>query len=309
MDTTDMIRDILSGIEQVGIHVPWLTVAPDYVGSERDSKNTGPTGFDLAGINEWEPGDRLDYRNTARTGWRTKFTLVFEQPRQLSVALFVESSSTIDYGMVDQTKKRLTATLMASILLNTACTSDLASYGIWSGSTLLQYRKSAPAGRQIVPALNAYLDPDAETDETEPSSESGLAQLIERLPLNRRCLVFIISDGLSDADMAALDQVAGMHDFVVLKVGDLRERELPSGFGFRDIEDVATGRTISIWLSNKSREQWRKAFDERRRQLSEQLGSLGIALEEFFTNESAEAIAEKLVPVFAGYRPIKDGTS
>ncbi len=41
----------------VGIEVPWRTNAPDYSGSERDSETSGDSGFDLAGIKEWEPGD------------------------------------------------------------------------------------------------------------------------------------------------------------------------------------------------------------------------------------------------------------
>jgi uncharacterized protein (DUF58 family) len=307
MDIPSTIQEILAGLEQVGIQVPWLTSTPAYTGSERDSKIDGQTGFDIAGVKEWEPGERLDHRTTARTGWRTHYTLVFEEARELTVFVLAEDSPSVDFGMVNQTKKQLTATLMASILSNAACTSELAGYGIWSGPQLKQFRGVEPAGRQLLPAINAYLDPEAEIDDTDPAAESGMGQALLRLPVDRRCLVFVISDCLgsrSAADQEALEYAAGMHDLVFLVVGDLRERELPGkGRGFRDIEDLSSGQTMSVLLTDKTRKQWRDEFDRHRHELRKGLSDLGIAMEEFYTNETGEQLSDKLLPIYAGIRP------
>jgi uncharacterized protein (DUF58 family) len=154
--------------------------------------------------------------------------------------------------------------------------------------------------------LNGYLDPDAESDETEASSESGLGKALLRLPTDRRCLVFVISDGLSrkPEDTEALEIAAAIHDVVFLVVGDMRERELPGkGFGFREIEDISSGQVVGIMLSDKTRKRWREGFDLDRRKLREHLENLGISMEEFFTHESSGHFAEKLLPILAGYRP------
>jgi uncharacterized protein (DUF58 family) len=306
MDTSETIQEIVGGLEQVGIHVPWRTNAPDYMGSERDSATTGDTGFDIAGFKEWEPGERIDTRTTARSGWRQKFTRVLEQPREVTVFVIVEESASVKYGMVNQTKKELSARLLASVLLNAAAYSDFAGYAIWSGMDLLQFRRAQPAGRIVTRALEAYLDPDMEPDGNDREEQTGLGIALSRLPMDRKCLVFVISDcqSRSPADQFALEQASAMHDVVFLVVGDLRERELPQeGFGFRDIEDIESGTTISVFLSKETREAWRQDFDRRRKELGDALIPLGIAVEEFFTSETLEQLNDKMIPILQGFRP------
>ncbi|HEY9774270.1 MAG TPA: DUF58 domain-containing protein [Planktothrix sp.] len=305
MDIADQILDTLVGLEQVGIQVAWRTSAPHYTGSERDSNMTGETGFDLAGMKEWEPGDRLDTRTTGRTGWRTRYTRVYEQPRELTVYAIVEDSQSVQYGMVNQTKKQLAAKLMASVLLNATALNDLSGYAVWSGEHLQRFRKPAPAGHTLYAALSFYLDSERENDELQPSEISGLGQALTRLPADRRCLVFVISDCLawSESDRDALDQAASQHDIVFLVVGDLRERELPDeGFGFRDIEDIQTGKKVSVFLSAEARRRWQEDFDRRREEMRKRLENFGISMEEFFTDQTVDELNEKIVPVLAGQR-------
>lgn len=306
MTVENTIQDILKGVELTGIEVPWRTNSPDYSGSERDSVTTGDSGFDLAGIKEWEPGDRLAVRPTARTGWRTKFTLVYDQPRELTVFVIVEDSETVDFGVIKTTKKELSAWLLGSVLQNTACTSDLAGYAICSGNNVKQFRGQQPAGRLLLQGLFGFLDKDAEDDGNEASeTQSGLAQALERLPMDRRCLVFLISDfqNLSPADQAALEVVGNAHDTIALVVGDPRERDLPEGSGFRDLEDLGSRGVSGIHLSDKTRKQWREDFDRQRLELRNRLLDLGISMQEFWTSEDPVELNEKILPIYAGYRP------
>jgi len=302
------VPEILAGVEVVGIEIPWRTSAPNYGGSERDSDTTGDTGFDLAGTKEWEPGDRLAVRPTAKTGWRTKYTLVFDQPRELTVFVLVEGSPSIDFGIVQKTKQQLSAFLLASMLENTACTMDLAGYALWSENMIKQFRPVQPAGRLTLQALFGYLDPDSEDDGFEASeTQSGLAQALERLPMDRRCLVFVVSDfqRCNEDDMRALEDVSGQHDIVACVVGDPRERDLPDGTGFRDIEDIGSGKVAGVHLNDRTRKQWRESFDAARRELRQKLADLGIAMQEFFTDEAPETLNEKLSLIYGGYRPFE----
>jgi hypothetical protein len=302
------VHDILAGVEVVGIEVPWRTNAPEYRGSERDSDTTGDTGFDLAGTKEWEPGERLAVRPTAKTGWRTKYTLVYDQPRELSVFVIVEGSPSIEFGIVEKQKQHLSAALLASALENTAATMDLAGYAFWSGNLVKQFRAVQPAGRLTMQALFGYLDPDAEDDGYEPSeTQSGLAQALERLPMDRRCLVFIISDfqRFNEADLRALEDVSGSHDMIACVVGDPRERDLPGGTGFRDIEDIGTGSVAGVHLNDRTRKQWRDSFNRERLELRSKLAELGVAMQEFFTNETPVELNEKLSLIYGGHRPFE----
>jgi hypothetical protein len=306
MTVEDLIQDILSGVLSVGIEVPWRTNAPDYSGSERDSETLGDSGFDLAGIKEWEPGDRLAPRPTAKTGWRTKYTLVFEQPRDLTVYVLVENSKSVDFGVVRHTKKELSAWLMGSVLQNTACTNDLLGYSIWSGNKIHQLRTHRPAGRLIQQGLFGYLDEDSEEDGfDEVEGQSGLVQSLERLPMDRRCLVFIISDwqNYSAADKDALEAAAEKHDVIALVVGDRRERELPDGTGFRDLEDLGTGGVSGIHLSDKTRRQWRESFDAQRQELRKTLVDFGGSMQEFWTDQDVDGLNETILPIYSGHRP------
>jgi len=248
-------------------------------------------------------------RPTAKTGWRTQFTLVYDQPRELTVFVLVEDSKSVDFGVVHQTKKQLSAWLMASVLQNTACTSDLAGYSIWTGNTIKQFRKQQPAGRLIQQGLFGYLDADAEDDGNEVhASESGLSQSLEQLPMDRRCLVFLVSDfqNFGAREVQALEQVSETHDVVALVVGDRRERDLPEGSGFRDLEDLGSGGLSGIHLSDKTRTQWREDFDGQRRELQKRLIDLGISMQEFWTDQDAQSLNETILPIYSGYRPQED---
>ena len=306
MTIENKMLDILSTVQVIGIEVPWRTNAPDYSGSERDSNTTGDSGFDLAGVKEWEPGEKLAVRPTARTGWRTKFTLVYDQPRELTVFVLVEDSPSVAFGVVNQTKKELSAWLMGSVLQNTACTNDLAGYSIWTGNTVKQFRQQQPAGRLVQQGLYGYLDEDADDDGNDASAEdSGLSQSLERLPMDRRCLVFLISDfqNFSAADLQALEMVSETHELIALVVGDRRERDLPEGSGFRDLEDLGSGGVSGIHLSDKTRSQWRDSFDSQRLELRKRLLDLGISMQEFWTDQDAESLNETILPIYSGKRP------
>jgi len=301
MDTDLIIQEIRSSVEAVAIQVPWRTVAPDYEGSERDSRVPGDTGFDIAGVREWEPGLKLDYLLTARTGWREKLSIEWEQPRQLTVQVFVKESPSIDYGVVKQNKARLAAALVAWVLTGASALSDLAGYGIWSEKGVKRFSRPRSAAKQIYPLLEAYVE-NGEVDEPCENGAAALYSLVERLPTNRKCLVFVISDSLSAEEMNALDAASG-HDVVVLAVGDLRERELPPGRGFREIQDINTGKTITVLLNEDTRQKWRAAFDKQRSDLRSGLDELGMSMEEFFTHEDEPEFKEKLLPILGGHRP------
>jgi len=249
----------------------------------------------------------LDHFTTARMGWRTRYARVYEEPRELDVFVLSEDSERIRFGMVNQTKKQLISWLMAALISNADCMQDRAGYGIWSGNVLKRFSKAQPAGRQLFRALPAYIAPNPEEDEEpEPSEVSGLSQAFSRLPYDHRCLVFVISDDLSraPADLQALEEAGSLHDVVFLAVADQREQELPEGSGFRDIDDLTSGRTSSVYLSEQTRETWRQEFDRRREELRASLSDAGIAMEEFFTHETPEELNDKLLPIIGGYRPL-----
>ncbi len=309
MTVESTISDIMSTVEVTGIEVSWRTNAPDYSGSERDSLTTGDSGFDLAGVKEWEPGEKLAVQPTARMGWRTKYTMVYEQPRDLTVFVIVETSKSVDFGVVNHTKKELSAWLMGSVLQNTACTRDLGGYAIWSGNEIKQFRQHQPAGRLLLQGLFGYLDEDAEEDGNEVSdTQSGLSQALERLPLDRRCLVFLISDfqNLSASDQEMLEVVGNFHDTIALVVGDPRERDLPDGTGFRDLEDLGSGGVSGVFLSDKTRRQWRDNFNRQRQELRKRLVDLGISMQEFWTDQDEFALNERILPIYAGQRPMEN---
>jgi hypothetical protein len=306
MDTDLIIQEIRSSVEAVAIQVQWRTVAPDYEGSERDSRVPGDTGFDIAGVREWEPGLKLDYLLTARTGWREKLSIEWEQPRQLTVAVLVKESPSIAYGVVNQTKQKLAATLVAWVLTGASALCDLAGYGIWSEKGVKRFSRPRPAAKQIYPLLETYIEDPGMVEEPYENGAASLASLVERLPTNRKCLVFVISDGLSAEELKALD-AASEHDVVVLAVGDLRERELPEGTGFREIQDINTGKTITVLLNERTRQKWREAFDKQRSDLRTGLDGLGMSMEEFFTHEDEPEFKEKLLPILGGHRPRDKG--
>ncbi|MBU6452589.1 MAG: hypothetical protein KGS72_12460 [Cyanobacteria bacterium REEB67] len=302
-EAAETIQTILSGIVPVGLTIAWPTNKVEPGSGDRRTRIMGDTGFDLAKLKEWDPGDRVDGKASAKTGWRETLAALYEEPRDLTVWTIADNSPALIFGTQNMTERTLAATLLGRIL-GAASRDDRAGVITYDEQHLQQILPPKSASSQLLPALYSYLDPDESSFINNESSVSGLQQALLRLPLTERCLVFVISTfhNLTAEELQSLTTVGHVHDLVCLIIGDVRERELPEGFGLRELKDLRTGRSTTVWLSKRRRAQWAAEFDSERKRLRHSLGDAGAAVEEFNTSDGDEGIDLKLVPVLTGVR-------
>jgi uncharacterized protein (DUF58 family) len=75
----------------------------------------------------------------------------------------------------------------------------------------------------------------------------------------KKAVTFLVSDFRDSGFEKALAVAGRRHDLIAVRVGDLRERELPS-LGLLELEDPETGERVVV---NTSDARFRAAFTER----------------------------------------------
>ncbi len=334
-ETQEAIHDALAWVDSTPMYISWRSNQPFPGAGERKSRRRGPTIPDFATHQNWEPGDEInniDWVASAQTNMEQLVLRLYHEPRDINVVIVADLGPTMSFGTTEVTKRQFVARLSASILVSAEKTHDLVGLIAYPDPEQLHLVSPRPAKSVLRDVLQNVIECGApiENEAEPPTLRRGLASLgrtrphadpavlskrsrsarsvnnltdaLKRLPKSRS-LVFIVSDflNLSDADKAALKRAARTHYVVCLGVQDIRERELPSGFGFYTLQDISTGITQTIWLSDKNRRQYRHNFELLQRSLADFFDEAQIHYTAFST-ENSEAARRGIRELFWIYR-------
>ncbi|HZO24454.1 MAG TPA: DUF58 domain-containing protein [Chloroflexota bacterium] len=213
------------------------------LGGDLQSKVRG-SGFDLAEIREYQPGDdvrHLDWSATARTG--VPHVRQTYADRALDVWLLVDVSPSIDWGTARRTKRSHAQELVAAI------SQVVSRHNNRVGAILFAERPLdvlPPAiGRPHLFRLLAKL---RETPRRTVGGRTNLAAALDlaRSAIRRPSVVVVVSDLLvADGWAEALGKLTTRHEVVVLRIVDPRESELPD-VGIITLEDPETGEQLVV---------------------------------------------------------------
>ncbi len=111
---------------------------------------------------------------------------------------------------------------------------------------------------------------------SQAGSNHGFAECVERLAGTGE-LVFLVSDFHWSLDYLApiLDELADIN-VVPLVVWDMAEIKPPAQGGLLSVRDAETGHPRNLWLSKKTRRQWRENVIRRRGEIAAVFGASGI---------------------------------
>ena len=102
--------------------------------------------------------------------------------------------------------------------------------------------------------------------------------------LNKRGVVFLVSDFLDKNFEKPLRVLARRHDLIAVTVSDPRELTLPD-VGLLEIQDAETGETTVIDTGSKTvRSRYKRLAEEKNRELSDLFQSTGIDHIKLFTD-------------------------
>ena len=215
-------------------------------------------GMEFSEVREYQIGDdirSIDWNVTARYGH--PFVKVFEEERELTVMLLVDASSSGEFGTFDRMKGEIAVEICALLAFSAIKNNDKVGLIIFTDKVekFVPPRKGKSHVLRVLREMLYFRPEDRKTD---------IATALEYLNrvIRRRCVVFLVSDFLSQEYQKALRIVNRKHDIVAIHVVDPREKELPN-VGYVELEDAETGEQILLdTRDNKVRREYAEKTSE-----------------------------------------------
>jgi uncharacterized protein (DUF58 family) len=209
-------------------------------------------GMEFAEVREYIPGDEIrsiDWNVTARHG--TPYIKKFVEERELTVILVVDASSSGDFGSQGEMKGEVMATLSALLAFSATRNNDRVGLLIFT-SQVEMYIPPKKGRKHVLRVIREllYFKP------RERGTNLALALEYLNKILNRRAVVFVVSDFATGDFEKPIKAMMRKHDGVAITVWDPREREMPD-VGFLELEDAETGEVI---LVDTADEEFRRTF-------------------------------------------------
>ncbi|MBI5865791.1 MAG: DUF58 domain-containing protein [Planctomycetes bacterium] len=211
-------------------------------------------GMEFQEVREYQPGDdvrTIDWNVTARTG--RPFVKRFREERELTVMLLVDVSASQDFGTRRELKSHLVARLGATLAFSAIKNNDKVG--------LLQFtdrvEQFVPAKKGIRHVLRVIRELLYHQPRGRGTNIEAALDHMDRV-LNRRAVVFLISDFQAPDVSARLRVVRRRHDLIPILVRDPRERQMPP-VRFVELLDPETGEQLLVDTHSRA---FRRRFEE-----------------------------------------------
>ncbi len=203
------------------------------------------TGHDLAGLRDWQPGDRLstiDWAQSTLTNFSPLVIREFDQESSTSVMIAADVSDSTRCGAGGESIARVIARTVATFAMAAAFFQDRAGL-VTFDHAVRRIAVRPQAGRNhAIHCVDVYQDQLRRRDDTESVSHASFAGL-----LRTRSLVPVISDFLFEDPERFLAELADLnsaHDVFIVLIDSAFAFELPPlSAGWIEAADVETGRT------------------------------------------------------------------
>jgi len=197
-------------------------------------------------VREYQAGDDvrfIEWNASARMG--TTYSKLFEEERELSVYLLVDTSASNLFGSYQQSKKDLITEICAVIAFAAVNNNDKVSLILFSDKIekYIPEKKGREHILRMVRELLMFKPASKQTD---------IAKTLRFLnsTAKRKSIVFILSDFADDGYADQLGITAKKHDVIGIQVFDKLDKALPK-VGLIDICDPETGKTMLIDTHDK----------------------------------------------------------
>ncbi len=210
------------------------------------------TGHDLAGLRDWQPGDRLaaiDWPQSTLTNFSPLITREFDQESNAPIVIAADVSPSTRCGTSETPIAKVIARTVATLAMAAAFFQDRAGLVTFDGDRrwiAVGPRVGKGHAMHCAQAYQAHLEG---RDRPDAAPDVGFAGL-----LRKRSLVPVISDFLFEEPAPLLDELADLaaaHDVFLVMVDSAFAFALPAvSAGWVEGLDVETGRTRLIAASD-----------------------------------------------------------
>jgi uncharacterized protein (DUF58 family) len=240
-------------------------------------------GISFSEVREYQYGDdirQIDWNVTARAG--TPFVKVFEEERELTVMLLIDASRSGFFGTKNDFKNHVMAEI-GGVLAFSAITNNDKVGVIFFSDRIEKFIPPKKGKTHILRIINDIYDFEPIGKGTDISE----ALKLFNNAMKKKCITFLISDFICQKPYRdALNIAARKHDLIGIHLYDTRESELPD-VGLLHLSDAESEK--EIWLntsSKKVREEYKKNFHQRLKELKETFGKSGAELTSIRTDEN-----------------------
>ncbi|MBP9990904.1 MAG: DUF58 domain-containing protein [Bacteroidales bacterium] len=238
-------------------------------------------GMAFSEVREYQYGDdvrSIDWNVTARLNH--PYVKIFEEERELTVMLLVDTSGSNHFGTNHQFKEELVAEVAATIAFSAIQNNDKVGVIFFSDhiEKFIPPKKGRTHILRIIRELITF------------QPESNGTNLTEALRyftnvIKKRCTAFLLSDFYDENYSDALKIAANKHDLVAVRITDEKEQQLPN-LGLAKFYDPESGQTIWVDTASKqTRDEFANAYEQHRKRTDETLKKYGIDQTELYTGE------------------------
>jgi uncharacterized protein (DUF58 family) len=197
-------------------------------------------------VREYQAGDEvraIDWNVTARMG--DAFIKKFTEERELTVMLIVDVSASGEFGSVNLSKRELAAEVACLFAFSAIRNNDKVGCILFSDHVELFIPPAKGRGHalRIIREI-LFFEPKGKGTDV-----AGALVAANRV-LNRRAVVFLLSDFQAPDFSKPLTIAARRHDVVAIPIVDPRELELPD-VGRVVFEDAETGERLVVNTSDR----------------------------------------------------------
>ena len=223
-------------------------------------------GIEFSGVRDYVRGDdvrSIDWNVTARMA--RPFVKVFEEERELQIFLVVDASLSMKTG--SRNRSKLESACEAASLITLASEINASPVGMVLFHGVNSFSCIPRTGREQIMHILDRLDKadNRENKTQEKGSALGQAISVASRMLNKRSLVFILSDFLVSPELyqKQLGILAQKNDVIAIRLTGDFDKSLPK-FGTVPFMDVETGQTMRLPTgSQRFEKEWTTDYQRR----------------------------------------------
>lgn len=251
-------------------------------------------GMAFSEVREYQPGDEIrtiDWNVTAR--FNHPFVKVFQEERELNVMLMIDISNSQSFGTGVQDKRELITELAAVLSFSAGMNNDKVGAILFSDK-IEKYIAPKKGRKHILHIISELLN-------FQPKSKgTGIAQAFRFFDsvVNKRSIVFVISDFIDTDFEESIKITNRRHDVVAIRVYDQREAKMPN-IGLVPFRESETGDIA--WI-NTSSSNVRRAYEKKYKETEKKLADTFVkARVDYISVATGEDYFRQLVAMFKNH--------
>ncbi|MDE0771895.1 MAG: DUF58 domain-containing protein [Salibacteraceae bacterium] len=241
MDTSDLLKKVRK------IEIKTRGLSNQLFAGEYHSAFKG-SGMTFNEVRDYHPGDeirKIDWNVTAR--FNSPFVKVFEEEREMTVMLLVDTSASEFFGTRVQLKKELITEICAVLSFSAIQNNDKIGV-IFFGNEVEKFIPPKKGKSHILRIIRELISFEPKTQGTN----IGEALRYLTNAIKKKSTAFLLSDFLDDKNYESALKVANKkHDLIGLRIYDRLQEDLPN-IGLVPFYDAESGSTILVDTSSKS---------------------------------------------------------